>query len=258
MLSEVKGLVLRTTNIGESDRLLTIYTHECGVVTALAKGARSLKSRKLSATSQFCYSSFVLFEKGDKLWVKEASVIENFFDIRSGIESLALAGYIVEVMCDVATADAEPELLRLVLNSLYAISEGKYDLDLIKAAFEIRLCTVIGFMPDVLSCRRCDGRTGEFFFDIMAGAVECSECHKKYSSMSETLTDEHESHIICILPEAAKTAISYCIYSPIEKLFSFNVFGDEMRFFSHAAEEYLLNHLERGFKSLDFYKEVKG
>ena len=65
------------------------------------------------------------------------------------------------------------------------------------------------------------------------------------------------SKIICILSESAKTAISYSIYSPLEKLFSFRIEEEDMKLFSQAAEEYLINQLERSFKTLDFYKEVK-
>ena len=96
MLGEVKGLVLRVTNVGESDRLLTIYTEESGIVSAMAKGSRKLKSATMSATMQFCYSSFVLYQKGDKYWIREASLIDSFYGIRSSIEGLALAGYIVD------------------------------------------------------------------------------------------------------------------------------------------------------------------
>ena len=46
MLTEVKGLVIRTVDIKETDRLITIFTEEKGAITALARGARSLKSRK--------------------------------------------------------------------------------------------------------------------------------------------------------------------------------------------------------------------
>ena len=60
MITEVKGLVIRTTDIRESDRLITIFTEEMGVVSALARGARSLKSRKMSSTMQCCYGSYVL------------------------------------------------------------------------------------------------------------------------------------------------------------------------------------------------------
>lgn len=257
MLTEVKGLVLRTTDISESDRLVTIYTEEMGVLSALAKGSRSLKSRKMSSTMQFCYSTFVLFGNGDKYWIRECELIESFYGLRESIEGLALAGYIVEVLSDVATAEAENDLLRLALNSLYAISTGKTDTRKIKAAFEIRAASILGFMPEILACHTCGEQGGDFFFDIMAGAIECSTCHRKSERLHITLADEHESHIICILSAGAKVALGYCIYCPLEKLFSFNIGEDDMHLFAKATEAYLLNHIERGFKTLDFYNEVK-
>ncbi len=255
---EVRGLVIRAVEINESDRLITIYSDSMGVLTALAKGARSLKSRKMAATVQFCYSDFVLFSKGDKLYVKEVSLIESFFDLRKSIEGLALAAYILDVLCEVATAEADPELLRLALNSLYAISKGRYPLWLVKAAFEIRCASILGFMPDLFACHSCGSKDGDFYFDIMAGAVQCFNCHSEYADNCEYMTDEHESHIICILTPGARVALEYCIFSPIEKLFSFTLGADERGFFTNAAEKYLLNHIERGFKTLDFYNEVKG
>ena len=77
MVTEVRGIVVRSTDIKETDRLLTIYTDTMGTVTALAKGSRSLKSRKMSSTQQFCYSSFVLSGIGDKLYVKESELLSE-------------------------------------------------------------------------------------------------------------------------------------------------------------------------------------
>lgn len=257
MHTEVKGLVLRTVDLKESDRLLTIFTEEQGIVTALAKGARSLKSRKMSSTQQFCYSSFVLYGQSDKYWVKEASLIESFFGIRNSIEGLALAAYVVEVLADVGVEDKEVELLRLALNSLYAISSEKYDLNKVKAVFEMRAMSILGFMPEVLACHTCARRDGDFFFDIMAGAIECFDCHKRSSASHTTLSEEHEGHVVAILSEGAKTAMCYAIYSPLEKMFSFNVSDEDMALFAKASERYLINHLERSYKTLEFYNEVK-
>ncbi|MBR2343091.1 MAG: DNA repair protein RecO [Clostridia bacterium] len=257
MVKEVRGLVVRTVDIKESDRLVVIYTEEEGIVTALARSARSIKSRKLSSTMQFCYGSYVLFGEGDKLYIREASLIESFFDIRSSIEGLALAGYVAEVLTEVGTTEGDRELLRVSLNTLYAIGQGKHELDKIKAAFEIRVAAILGFMPEVMECHSCGRREGDFFLDVMAGAVECADCRRLRSARHEPMTDPHESHIVAPLSEGAKTALAYCIYSPPEKLLSFSVEGDDLRLFSRAAEKYLLNHLERGFKTLDFYNEVK-
>ena len=256
MLTEVKGLVIRTVDLKESDRLLTIFTEEMGVVTALARGARSLKSRKMSSTMQFCYSSFVLSKRDDKYTVKEAELIESFFGIRDSIEALALAAYIADVLSDVTTAQSDRDLLRLSLNSLYAVSTGKYSVPLVKAAFEIRAASILGFMPDVLACNTCGGGDGEFFFDIMGGYVECSECRRRRASAEPDISDGGERRIVRILSEAARTALSYCIHCPLERIFSFRLEAADAAVFSLAAEDYLVNQLERSFKTLDFYNRV--
>ena len=257
MLTEVTGLVLKSVNVGEADRLITVFTKEMGTVTAMVKSARSLKSRKMSSTQQFCYSNMILYQKGDKYWVKESSLIESFFGLRSSIEALSLAGYIVEVLSDVTTAEAEADLLRLALNSLYAIAENMYPPDKIKAAFEIRATAIIGFMPDVLTCRDCNTGVGEFFFDIMGGNIQCYSCRDKAVKEGRDIPDSDERRIVTILSEGAKIALGYCVHCPLERLFAFNITDEDMRLFCRAAEEYILNQLERSFKSLEFYKEVK-
>jgi DNA repair protein RecO (recombination protein O) len=253
----VKGLVIKTVDYRESDRIITVFTEEMGVVSAMARSARSLKSRKMSATLQYCYSNFILIKRGDFYDVKEAELIESFFDIRKTIYGLALSAYIAEVLSYVTVAEAERELLRLSLNSLYAIASGKYPLNKVKAAFEIRCATILGFMPDVTSCATCGEKNGEFFFDIMAGALECFDCHKRSVASHTTLSEEHEGHVISILSEGAKNAMCYAIYSPLEKMFSFNISDDDMSLFAKAAERYVINHLERTYKTLEFYNEVK-
>ena len=256
MIKEVKGLVIRTTDIRESDRLITIFTEEEGVLSAMAQGARSLKSRKMSSTMQFCYSRFILYKKGEYYYVREAELIESFFDLRNSIEGLALAAYIADVLSDVTVAAEEKELLRLSLNSLFAIANKKYPLEKIKAAFEIRAASILGFMPDVLSCSNCGEKGGSFYFDIMGGTIKCYACCEKERSSNTEPENAHESHIVRILSESAKIALCYCIYAPIEKIFSFNIPSEDMSLFSGACEDYLINQLERSFKTLEFYKEV--
>ncbi len=252
----VKGLVIRTVDLHESDRLVTIFTEEMGVITAIAKGARSYRSRKLCATLQFCYTSFVLYQKGDYFWVKDADLLESFFDIRKSLEGLALASYIAEVIAHVAVAEPDIELLRLSLNSLYAIASGKYDLTKVKSGFEIRTCAILGFMPDVFACIDCGEKNGTFYLDIMGGFLRCYNCAEKLSKSVAVADDLRESRIVAILSEGAKSALLYCTHCPIEKIFSFNLSREDMSLFSKATEEYLVNQLERSFNTLEFYKDL--
>lgn len=258
MLTVVTGLIIRTADVKESDRLVSIFTEEQGVITAIAKGARSVKSRQMSATLQFCYGRYVLYKKNDFYWLKEAELIESFFDIRKRLEGLALASYICEVLSDVAISEADRELLRLSLNSLYAIAKGEIALCKIKATFEMRAAAILGFLPDVLSCRKCERKEGDFYLDVMDGSLICATCRAEAeTALDMREDDDHERRLLCILPEGAKIAVGYVIYSPLERIYAFRIGEEDMRFFSLAAEHYLLNHLERSFKTLDFYKEVK-
>ena len=252
----VRGLVIRTVNVREADRLVVIFTEEMGIVTALAQSARSIKSKKMVATTQFCYSNFILYRRGEYYYVKEVELIESFFDIRKTVEGFALAGYIAEVLSDVTVAEAEKDLLRLSLNSLYAIASGKYPLPKIKAAFEIRTASIIGFMPDVISCSSCSEREGVFYFDIMGGFLQCASCKAKAEKTQSEEYMPHESRIVCILSPGAKYALEYCVHSPLSKILSFSVSDEDMEIFSRAAQQYILNQLERSYKTLDFYNEV--
>ncbi len=257
MLTEVTGLVLRSVNLGEADRLITVFTKEMGTVSALVKGVRSLKNKNMYATQQFCYSTLTLFGKGDKLWVREAALIESFYGLRDSIEALSLAGYIVEVLSDITTEEREEDLLRLSLNSLYALSEKKYPPNKVKAAFEIRALSIAGFMPDVLACSLCGKGEGDFFFDIMGGHITCCACREKQIRQNADIPDDGERRIITILSEGAKIAMGYLVHAPISRIFAFNITDVDMELLCRATEEYLTNQLERTFKSLEFYKEVK-
>lgn len=255
MLIEVKGLVIKSVDIRESDRLITLFTEEHGIISAMAKGARSLKSRNMSTTMPFCYASFVLHGKGDMYWIRESELYESFFGIRTSIEGLALAGYILEVIGHVGVEAPERDLLRLALNTLYAISTGKYKLGNIKAAFEIRAMSILGFMPNVLSCSHCGAEHGDFFLDIMGGYLSCPDCR---CEVWDGEYDEEERRAVTLLSEGARVAMAYCIHAPLEKLFSFNIDGEDMSLFKSACEQYLKHQLGRSFNTLDFYHDVVG
>ena len=258
----VKGLVVRTTDYAERDRILALYTEELGLITVTANGSRSLKSRSLVATELFCYSRYVLTKRGDRYTVREVELIESFFDLRRDVSKIALAGYACEVLAHVGTENMpEPDLLRLCLNTLYAIAKDRVPDPQIKGAFEMRAAAILGFMPELSACSDCGEEGTNVTLDVMNGSVRCEDCRRAAEDMPMPLVgEEPEGHatILCLLTEAARAALFYVIRCPLEKILSFRLDNDEdMKSFSRAAETYLLNHLERSFKNLEFYKSLE-
>ena len=260
MLLDVKGVVIRAVNLSESDRIVTILTDRYGMISAYANNSRSLKSRHMAAAQLFCYGSYILYKKGERFWVREAELIESFFGLRDSVDRMALAAYLCEVLSDVMTNEADPETLRLTLNALYAIANGRAPLGKIKAAFEMRLAAQIGFMPDIDACSECGRGDGSFYLDIMDGIAVCPDCREYSASESHEqgmlYTGEENRRAILILSEAVRAAMRFVIHAPLERLLSYRIDDREQAAFELAAEQYLLNHLERGFETLKFYKDV--
>lgn len=259
-LVKVRGLVVRSVNYGEKDRILSLLTEEKGLITVMARGSRSLKSRSLVATETFCYSSYVLDQKGTRYTVREVELIESFFGLRSDLCRMALASYVGEVAAHVGTENL-PDLLflRLTLNTLYALAKGTYPTWQVKGAFEMRASAILGFEPTLSRCAVC-GEIGEdAYLYVMDGIVLCDTCHReKQEAFIPTEEERTGATALCFLPPAARAALYYVIECPLEKLLSFRLDEEEdRRAFSQAAETYFLNHLETGFKTLDYYKQLE-
>ena len=58
--------MIKEMKVGESDRLVTLFTRDYGIIRAFASGAKSIKSKKGAATSLLTYSSFTVLKKKDK------------------------------------------------------------------------------------------------------------------------------------------------------------------------------------------------
>ena len=156
MLTKVTGLIIREIDNGESDRYLILMTAERGRLFVSAKGVRRMNSSLRSCAHIMMYGEFTVYEKSGRYTVREISPIYDFYDISMGIEKLAFISYACDVLDDVCTEEAgQISLLRLALNTAYAVNESKRDIEFIKAVFEMRLACEVGFMPEIgrASCR---------------------------------------------------------------------------------------------------------
>lgn len=265
MLIGIKGLVLKTIQRTDSDRLIVLFTVERGKITVCAKGSRSAKSKILPCIEPFSYSEFVLYEKDGMFWIREALLIENFYAIRENITKLALASYICEVL-DVAMYEnmEEPELLRLSLNSLYAIASDLRSPQIVKAVFEMRASLLLGYAPNVERCSKCGRRSDEeFYFSLPDGEVVCKQCRQKalreYMDTRGSVNAEEEIRFasqILWTSESVRLAVSYILNCSAEKIYAFSMEDAELERFAKLAEEHFVYRLEKKPKTLDFYHEV--
>lgn len=256
MLAQFRGLVLSDIAWGENDKLLTVLTAEAGKVGVLLKGGFSLKNKANAACMPLCYAEFVTADRGGRPWIREATEIESFSNIRADLELTATALYMCDVAAEVCIENAdESEMLQLMLNTLYALDRGLKDREVIKAAFEMRVAAAQGLSPDLVKCAYCGSEESPvMYLDVMDGVIHCSECRKKRNV--ESVREGHTA-MLFTLDKTLLDIMRYVCYSGAKRFLSFEIPDDVKGVFCEYCEKYLLNHLDRGFRSLEFLRSLK-
>lgn len=242
MNEELCGVVIRASNYKDADKIVTILTDKNGKITASARGVRRKNSKIAPAVQLFCYSTFELFSNGLGYTINDAQVSEQFIGLRSDITKMSLASYICELLGTQSEDEVEDNtLLRVVLNTFYAIETEKCSQAQIKAAFEIKYAQICGYMPNLRGCKQCE-TSEKLLIDIDGGSLCCPACSKCVTGVP--------------IDRDSLLAIKYVLASDAKKMFSFKISGISMEYFSNIAEKYILTKMERKFKTLEIYKQM--
>jgi DNA repair protein RecO (recombination protein O) len=174
-----EGIVLQTRELGEHDRLVTLYTREHGKLTAVARGARRLRSRFAGALELFTWGDLVGFEREGRPLVRldHFDVRRPFRPLREDLVRLGQGARMVEALARL-TAERDPQAatFALLLRALRALETEMPAR--VHLAFTLRLLDLLGHRPRLDRCGEC-GRvvgTHDVGFDPAAGTVRCGGC----------------------------------------------------------------------------------
>jgi len=253
----IDGVVIREVTINEGDKLLTVLTGSLGKITVKARGVKNIKSKNSPGTQIFCYSELELSERSGRYTLKTASVKDSFFGIRSDIGKYALACYFADIVSAVTTENNDEEqVLRLLLNALYALSNKEiFPLWHIKGAFELKLMVLSGFMPELFGCGMCGKDITEqqtVLFSFREGYAVCGDCEENVKK-----TTGRSLPFCCQMTQPVLYAMRYVSQSEISKFLSFRLDEDTGAEFAFICENYLINQVERSFDTLRFYKSMQ-
>ncbi len=236
---KIKGVVVASSQWGDNDKMLTVLTREKGVISVAAKGVKSLKNKNSQAVQPLCYSEFLLNYKGDVYSLVSADIIESFYALREDIVSLSYGVYFAQLASfTVGRNNLADDEVRLLLNSLYMLTKGRERIDVIKCAFELKICEYAGFAPYVEGCM-C-GEEG-IYFDVAQGEARCS-LHRTETSKK--------------ISPAARSVFEYVQNADLKEALTFTVDNSVAKEVSLLAEDFLKYQLGRLPKGLDYIKKL--
>lgn len=179
MLQKIEGIILRTNDYGESNKIITFFSRELGKFSAVARGAKKPNSRLASVSQPFTYGNFLCTIGSGLGTVHQGEIIHSLRQIKEDIFLTAYSSYIVE-LTDKSTEEKKknPFLFEMVLQTLLYINEG-YDPDIIKNIFEMKMLQVLGYRPILDQCVICGSKEGPFSFSVKEGGLICERCVHK-------------------------------------------------------------------------------
>jgi len=242
-----KGVVLRETETKEADKILTLLTADRGKISVIARGVRRKSCKYAACAQQMVYSEWTLYQKGEWYYANEGATAELFNGLRTNLEALALGCYFAELTEAVTAEDTvSGDLLRHLLNGLYALSALHKPPSLVKAAFELKLLCLAGYEPLAGGCAYCGCPDPERpLLDVVQGVLRCQTCGTGESGLSMPLCRD------------SLAALRHIVYGDPKRLYAFRLGPEPLRRLGDAAEAFAAAQLERGFRTLEFYKSLQ-
>jgi DNA repair protein RecO (recombination protein O) len=241
-----EGIVLRRHDLGETDRILTLYTRTRGKVRAVAKGVRKPSSRKAGHVELFMCTDMLLAEGRTLDVLTQVEGIDAFLPLREDLTRASYAAHVVELL-DAFTEDHDENkaLYDLLRNALGWISTTS-DLRRTARFYELRLLELSGYRPELFHCVICERelKPEDQFFSVPDGGAICPTCGRTHQRSRK-------------LTLRALKVLRYLQKRPFEVIEQLTISNSVHMECERLLYELLSYHLERRLKSAGFLERLR-
>jgi DNA repair protein RecO (recombination protein O) len=176
------ALVIRSVDVFESSRVVTLFSRHLGKVSAMAKGARRLKSPFQAGLDLLSVCDIVLLHKASEALdlLTEAVLSERFDSLRRDLAALYAGYYIAELLNDLTDHhDPHPKLFDAAAVTLRHLGDPALRPRRV-LRFELACLRELGHMPALDACVHCgqsvDAGGETVAFGLSTGGVLCASC----------------------------------------------------------------------------------
>ncbi len=238
------GMVLSTVPIGEYDRRVVILTKEQGKIAAFARGARKPNSPLVGAVNPFSFGEFTVYAGKSSYTIQSARITNYFAELREDIMGAYYGFYFLE-FANYYTKEAndEREMLKLLYQTMKALTNQKIPNRLIRYIFELRALSINGEGPQVFRCITCGNTDRPMVFSVKKGGLVCNEC-------------DHDVIDGVCLDQSTLYSMQYIETSKIEKLYTFVVSDKVLDELGKVMSRYTDVYVDKRFKSLEILETL--
>ena len=245
-----EGVVLKTHALGDTSRIVVVYTREHGMVRLVAKGARKTPSRFGYALEPLSRGRYVYYHKPDRdlHLLSQAETLAATGSRLADLVRLAHAEAALELIDRLVWGEEpHPELYDLLVETVAAVADAPAAaLPAITIAFELQVASLLGYRPRLDACASCGGAlSAERLFSPARGGLLCDRCAVEGGVV--TLSADALAGLALVLSRPVRDAGDYV---EVKRA------GELLR----VIDAFLRHHFQRfqGLRSLELLRALQG
>jgi len=142
---KTEGIVIKRRNVGEADKILTVFTKDLGKLQIKAKGVRRITSRRSPHIELLNHTSLSLYKGEHAPILTEAQVVHDFSSLKKNLNRVWASYHICELVDGLCPENEKhADIFHLLKDTLYRISYEK-QLKPVIQEFEIELLKILGY-----------------------------------------------------------------------------------------------------------------
>lgn len=239
---QTEAILLAARDWGAADRMVTLFSREYGIVTAMAYGARQPRSRLSGGLQPFSHLQLSIAAGGKGLdTIRQCQVQSAYRPIREDLTRLAYANFIAELTTGLwPERQAEPAVFDTLLTILQLLSDRNPRIATLAGAWH--LLVFAGFQPEYTRCVRCgQALLLPVYFSYPDGGSVCKTCEPAgVPAFAQSDKDLLDKLLTMDLTQPGQFAVNSQILASAERL----LYG------------FVKYQLERPLKSLDFINRI--
>ena len=183
---KLKGIVIKADDYKDSDKIITIFSAEKGLIRARARGVKKNKAKLAFAVQPFAFIEFMLTERDGFYTVINASSIDQFFNITNDFDNYIFMIACLEVVQKtVKENENQAQLFLLLLNSLKLVAYEKVSSINVFIKFMIEAMGHLGFSFVFDKCACCENElnANDVGFSYDYNGLLCPRCKSRFDNL---------------------------------------------------------------------------
>jgi DNA repair protein RecO (recombination protein O) len=243
-LTKVQAVVLKSINLGESDKIITIFSDKLGKIDVVVHGARKHKSKFMASAQPFCYGEYMVYKGKGMYTLNESHITDSFQGVLMNLDKLAYGSYFLELVDNLTEKENKNlKFLALILKVLYILTHDEINLPLLRVTMEFKAISIAGYMPQVFTCVKCKGKVSNGYFSLREGGLTCFNCK---GSSNIYGVDEESIQFLQFLRNIK-----------LEDLRNANYDEKKLLYIQGIISKYIEYHIGKEFKSLGLLNQLQ-